>query len=533
MEENSLDSKFLVSVIQPVRKACQANLDFKNRVCVTGYICIDIDGEHQSHFVINELIRSLQNGVTSESFSLKTLDQESLPCKSSTRPPDAAIGESYTCLSRDHKNDSRLKDDTSDQMPSPEVEQSRQEPVQKLQVQKTAMVPGSKPYLLAKLRSRKANRTFTIDSEDDLSYKEKVSNVSETPSPKKAIAIRRLENDYMKERGSASLSNASVASNCSSISGISRGPSRKGSRYNFSDRTRNNSPNRFYSTSNFNKKVLPLTKRPKTPTNTYHALKKQQQSPSGFYDPSDSEMDISTHSRSINDQFPFSDKHLDDIDNSIASTKPPKDLISIDSDFPQQSPCNFKSETYASPPKNLRGTLSTPNVSTQKNKTKFSNPDEISTLLTNVIEALYNSTSRNEKLSGSQFASPDSIAGDHQQPSSVYADASHGSSVDCKYNEVLSKCKNTEISQLLNVASCDALEGCADVEESPSVIKKKARLFRWLKFFNKKESNSYQSQNPRQGIPIPITESHTSVASTYSSIRRAKSPIFKKRRIGR
>ena len=62
---------FLSSFLRAIRDACLHQVAFSSRISTSGFLCVSVDGQRQSQFVIDEVFHKAGQEGTSHSYPLK------------------------------------------------------------------------------------------------------------------------------------------------------------------------------------------------------------------------------------------------------------------------------------------------------------------------------------------------------------------------------------------------------------------------------------------------------------------------------
>ncbi|XP_005106623.1 uncharacterized protein LOC101857670 isoform X2 [Aplysia californica] len=501
MDDGASRDAFLSSVLRAVREACTQHLDFKARVCTTGFLCVDLDGERQNHFVLNEVFRKVKED-SSNSFCLKTIDTKSSKTQNLARPAYKDYRESHSCTPVRKAFSSR-----SPRGSGSGRYMSRSSAMQPSEIKKSSIclkptAGSTKPSqnLFWKSRRQKVNRTFTIESDNESKYKikprqEPCSIVCATASPKKVVPCHRPANhNVIRASGSIPGSECNVT-----------GVSSRGRKH--TARLCRESSSETISHSTF-VKAAETSK-----TFQYPPINRCQVNNANLCCPSlsDGENSSDTELQQINDRFDFFQPHnLNDPDISIASTKPPHGFVQSNLDIFVRSPRAHKSENFDTPQaRNPCETLSTPNFLKEENISQ-ANPQDISALLNNVIAAL-SQTQHNDYKEERPLCKPPAspvscVMGDYREPSLRSVDSLQRANLEYKFEDDMTPLKNRDVMHLMYKQHGGSPKGCAEVTDSPSVIKKKAKLFKWMKLFKKAALTEPESHMPYLCQPQNLTQ---------------------------
>jgi len=537
MGDRSTKTPFLASLVRAVRDTCLQDVSFKNRIYATGIICLDVDGEQQTHYVINELIRKVKEDESSFSFCLKTIDASAPKPRGPTRSLSRDIKQGYNCV---HTRRFRV---------SPKRKTSGRWPISTNPCERNTQRNNEKdnhsctrPCMLANCRHQKANRTFTIESEDEAKAEE--IKISLDPvmchslafdSPRPTLNVRKTDS-YSNGNSSCSTCSNKVVQNI--VQGKKNLSDSVGATFSITKKRANFSP-RYQTGSIINR----------------------EQNKSKLYElsGSDDDLSIGPYFPKIENEFHLlENQEYHDSDLTIASTKPPDGFVQRNFE-PFYFPGDIKSEMGTPPVKKPHETISAPNFVGNDNDL-MSDRENISHIVNDVISVLSqtkdNIINEDNANFGTNIKSPLVESSNfrnnyHQQshgPESFNQRSTMNSENEFKQMNIsigtmdtypvtkdklgtrndISKLKEHHgLMRFINEVCNETMKEGTDITESPSVIiKKKAKFFKWKNIFKKESS----PQRLRNSSPLPpMSESHTSVGSAWSTSKRIKTPINKKR----
>ena len=67
----STDNAFLTTFLRGIRDACLGNVTFNSRITISGFLCISVDANYQSQFVVDEVFDKQNHEGTNNSYCLK------------------------------------------------------------------------------------------------------------------------------------------------------------------------------------------------------------------------------------------------------------------------------------------------------------------------------------------------------------------------------------------------------------------------------------------------------------------------------